>query len=144
MHLKWNRRKVLPQGSGRLRDPAVGKTLRKSVYPFWIKSLPRGGAEPELLPGAGFVPLCSSGAAGRDGAGLELHLQQQQRIPLQRGCDSVPMNHSATLLLNQILGFIIVRAGGKGGREEKRGKKKKSLQCFISLSNSCQFSCLKI
>lgn len=145
LHFKRNRRKVLPRGSGRLRDPAVGKTLRKSMYSCSLWKNPShvgkgeqgcsGGAHPELLSLFLWVPapLCSWEGSR---AGMELHLQQQ-RIPLQSDCDSVPMNHSATLPLKQILGFIIVTAGGKGGGEGKQEKKttpkNPKLQCFISL-----------
>lgn len=116
--------------------------------PLWIKSLPRGQRRPRgntpraALWGWVCVSLCSWRCRGSR-AGMELHLQQQrQRIPLQSSCDSVPMNHPATLFLNQILGFIIVRAGRKGGGEGK--KRRKNSQCFISLSNPLQFCCLKI
>lgn len=117
--------------------------------PFWIKPLPRGQRRPRRARRE-HTPSCSLGLGSSPSlllevqqgsrAGMGLHLRQQrQRVPLQSDCDSVPMNHSASL--NQILGFIIVGAGRKGGGEEKKRRKKP--QCFISLSNPFQISCLK-
>lgn len=78
LHLKWNGRKVLSQGSGRLRDPAVATALRNSMCsgslldktpPTWAKETTpcSQGTHPKLLSGAGFLSLSAPGGA----AGLQ-------------------------------------------------------------------------
>lgn len=141
LHLKRNRRKVLSQGSGRLRDPAAGKTLRNWVYsaPFWIKSLPRGQSSPgsaQSTARAGAAPLCSR-RGSRSRAGWSREFLCRVTVIQSRWI-------TQPLFLNQILGFIIVRAARKGGGEEKKKPNPKIPQCFICLSNPFQFCSLKI